>query len=143
MRLLHPGLHHHDHGYLDDHPDPTEAEAREAIGGNLCRCTGYQNIVAAVLRAAELDREGGARPMTTKMFGQRVPRVEDPRLVTGRGRYLDDLGQDALAAAFVRSPHAHARIVDIDVTAALEVDGLVAIYTYDDLKGRAESRCRC
>src|SRR5262249_22984479 len=39
--------------YLRDYPDPTEAEAREAIGGNLCRCTGYQNIVAAVLRAAE------------------------------------------------------------------------------------------
>ena len=37
----------------------------------------------------------------------------------------------------MRSPHAHARIVDIDVTAALEVDGLVAIYTYDDLDGRA------
>ncbi|HSS67998.1 MAG TPA: (2Fe-2S)-binding protein [Nocardioidaceae bacterium] len=43
--------------YLDDNPDPSEAEAREAIGGNLCRCTGYQNIVAAVLRAAEIRRE--------------------------------------------------------------------------------------
>ncbi len=43
--------------YLEDHPDPDEAEAREAIGGNLCRCTGYQNIVAAVLRAAEIRRE--------------------------------------------------------------------------------------
>ena len=40
--------------YLDEHPDPSETEAREAISGNLCRCTGYQNIVAAVLRAAEL-----------------------------------------------------------------------------------------
>jgi aerobic carbon-monoxide dehydrogenase large subunit len=74
--------------------------------------------------------------VTTKMFGQRIPRVEDPRLLRGRGRYLDDLGHDALAAAFVRSPHAHARILDIDVTAALDVDGLVAIYTYDDLDGR-------
>ncbi len=74
--------------------------------------------------------------MTTKLFGQRVPRVEDPRLVSGQGRYLDDLGHDALAVAFVRSPHAHARITDIDVTAALDVDGLVAIYTYDDLDGR-------
>ncbi len=70
------------------------------------------------------------------MFGQRIRRVEDPRLLSGRGRYLDDLGHDALAVAFVRSPHAHARIVDIDVSAALAVDGLVAIYTYDDLDGR-------
>jgi carbon-monoxide dehydrogenase small subunit len=43
--------------YLEENPDPTEAEAREAIAGNLCRCTGYQNIVASVLRAAELRRE--------------------------------------------------------------------------------------
>jgi aerobic carbon-monoxide dehydrogenase large subunit len=75
--------------------------------------------------------------MATRLFGQRMPRVEDPRLLAGDGRYLDDLGQDALAAAIVRSPHAHARIVDIDVSAALEVEGLVAIYTHDDLEGRA------
>ncbi|NUR07151.1 MAG: xanthine dehydrogenase family protein molybdopterin-binding subunit [Nocardioidaceae bacterium] len=74
--------------------------------------------------------------MTTRLFGERVPRVEDPRLVTGNGRFLDDLGHDALEAAFVRSPHAHARIVDIDVSEALDVEGLVAIYTYDDLDGR-------
>ena len=43
--------------FLRDNPDPTEEQAREAIGGNLCRCTGYQNIVASVLRAAELLRE--------------------------------------------------------------------------------------
>nr|WP_246497170.1 aerobic carbon-monoxide dehydrogenase large subunit [Sphaerisporangium rubeum] len=70
------------------------------------------------------------------MFGERVQRREDGRLVTGQGRYLDDLGRDALAAAFVRSPHAHARIRDIDVSAALDVDGLVAIYTWEDLPER-------
>ncbi|MDP9317508.1 MAG: molybdopterin-dependent oxidoreductase, partial [Actinomycetota bacterium] len=74
--------------------------------------------------------------MTTKLFGQRVPRVEDPRLLRGEGRYLDDLGHDALAAAFVRSPHAHAKVMDIDASRALDVEGLVAIYTYDDLDGR-------
>ncbi len=43
--------------YLDENPDPTPEEAREAISGNLCRCTGYQNIVKAVGRAAEIRRE--------------------------------------------------------------------------------------
>ncbi len=81
--------------------------------------------------------------MTTQMFGAPIKRKEDPRLVTGGGRYLDDLGQNALAAAFVRSPHAHARIVDIDVTDAIDVDGVVAIYTYEDLTGRSPSPCRC
>jgi CO/xanthine dehydrogenase Mo-binding subunit len=70
------------------------------------------------------------------MFGEPITRREDPRLVAGDGRFLDDLGAGALAAAFVRSPHAHARVVDVDVTGALEVDGLVAVYTYEDLDGR-------
>ena len=78
--------------------------------------------------------------MTTKMFGARVPRSEDPRLVTGNGRYLDDLGHDAYEAAFVRSPHAHARILDIDVSDALDVEGLVAIDTSEDLEADAASR---
>ncbi|HEX6338789.1 MAG TPA: aerobic carbon-monoxide dehydrogenase large subunit [Jiangellaceae bacterium] len=69
-------------------------------------------------------------------LGEPIARREDPRLLTGRGRYVDDFGQHALEVAFVRSPHAHARILDIDVTGALDVDGLVAIYTYDDLEER-------
>ncbi len=40
--------------FLDQNPHPTEEEAREAIAGNLCRCTGYQNIVKSVMRAAEI-----------------------------------------------------------------------------------------
>jgi aerobic carbon-monoxide dehydrogenase large subunit len=72
----------------------------------------------------------------TSLFGARVQRVEDGRLVRGQGAFLDDLGQDALAAAFVRSPHAHARVLDIDASAAVDTVGLAAIYTYEDLTGR-------
>jgi len=71
----------------------------------------------------------------TQIFGEPVHRREDARLTTGRGRYLDDLGNDAAAVAFVRSPHAHARVRDVDVTAALDADGLLGIYTYEDLSG--------
>jgi len=46
--------------YLEENAQPTAAQAREAISGNLCRCTGYQNIVAAVQRAAELRSTAGA-----------------------------------------------------------------------------------
>jgi len=74
--------------------------------------------------------------VTTRLFGEPVQRREDPRLLAGHGRYLDDLGPGALAVAFVRSPHAHARIRDIDVAPALDVDGLVAIYTWEDLPER-------
>ncbi len=48
--------------YLKEHPDPSEAEIREALSGNICRCTGYQNIVKAVkVASADMGREGGAR----------------------------------------------------------------------------------
>ncbi|WP_206518274.1 aerobic carbon-monoxide dehydrogenase large subunit [Rhodococcus sp. X156] len=70
------------------------------------------------------------------MFGEPIARVEDDRLVRGDGAYLDDLGNDALAVAFVRSPHAHAEVLDVDVSGALEIDGLVAVYTYEDLPDR-------
>jgi N-methylhydantoinase B/oxoprolinase/acetone carboxylase alpha subunit len=78
--------------------------------------------------------------MTTRMFGERVARVEDERLVSGNGAFVGDLGRDALAMAVVRSPHAHAKVIDIDVTGALDVDGLIAIYTYEDLEGPMADR---
>jgi carbon-monoxide dehydrogenase large subunit len=73
--------------------------------------------------------------VTTRMFGEPVERREDMRLVTGNGRYTDDFASDAAQAAFVRAEHAHARILDIDVGGALDVPGLLAIYTHEDLDG--------
>jgi aerobic carbon-monoxide dehydrogenase large subunit len=73
--------------------------------------------------------------VTTRMVGAKVARVEDDRFLRGGGRYLDDLGAGALEAAVLRSPHAHARILDIDVTDVLDVEGVHAVYTYDDLQG--------
>ncbi len=52
-------------GFLEDNPDPTEDEAREAVAGNLCRCTGYQNIVRSVLRAAQIRRAEAGTAGTT------------------------------------------------------------------------------
>jgi aerobic carbon-monoxide dehydrogenase small subunit len=60
--------------YLAEHPTPTREEAREAISGNLCRCTGYVNIVSAVQRAAELmadERTGGLEATVDGPGGRR------------------------------------------------------------------------
>lgn len=75
--------------------------------------------------------------MTTKLMGQGVQRVEDQRLLRGQGRYVDDVAVDpaTLHAAVLRSPHAHARIVDVDVDAVLDLKGVHAVWTYDDLSG--------
>jgi aerobic carbon-monoxide dehydrogenase large subunit len=67
-------------------------------------------------------------------LGQSVLRREDRRFLTGRGRYADDTAPSgALAVLFLRSPHAHARLVSIDKSAALASPGVAATYTADDL----------
>ncbi len=71
--------------------------------------------------------------MGVRYFGSKVQRLEDPRLLTGRGRYVDDIHPPlCLQAAFVRSMHAHALIKSIDADAARGMPGVVAIYTMAD-----------
>ncbi len=72
--------------------------------------------------------------MTTRFFGQRIKRNEDPRLLTGRALFVDDVNLPGmLHAAFLRSPHAHARLGAIDASRALEREGVVAVWTAEDL----------
>ena len=72
--------------------------------------------------------------MGAKMFGARVARLEDPKLLTGQGGYTDDMHLPGmLEAAFVRSPHSHARIKDINILDALKHKGVCKIYTASDL----------
>ena len=68
------------------------------------------------------------------IVGRRQKRNEDPRLLTGRALFIDDLNlADTAHVAFLRSPYAHARIGGIDVSGALEMPGVVAVYTAADL----------
>ena len=70
-----------------------------------------------------------------RLVGARVQRVEDPRLLTGRGRYVDDLTVPGMAhAAFLRSPYPHARIVSIDVAAARALPGVRTVLTGADMQ---------
>ena len=72
--------------------------------------------------------------MATRYFGERIKRNEDPRLLTGQGLYVDDVDlPHMLHAAFLRSPYAHARINGIDVSHAMQREGVIAIYTANDL----------
>src|SRR5262247_3051810 len=71
-----------------------------------------------------------------RLFGKSIKRREDPRFITGRGSYVDDLKIPGMTyAAFVRSPHAHARIKRIDTAAAKAHPGVVAVFTGSDMKG--------
>src|SRR5690349_24873681 len=75
--------------------------------------------------------------MSVQGIGERVRREEDFRLLTGRGRYVDDVPAIGAARGFVvRSPHAHARLVSIDASRAREALGVLAVLTGADLKQR-------
>jgi aerobic carbon-monoxide dehydrogenase large subunit len=72
---------------------------------------------------------------TAKLLGARVRRLEDPRVLLGRARYVDDVQlPGALAIAFVRSPHAHARIRSVDVGAARRASGVHTVLAASDVE---------
>ncbi|MBI3942083.1 MAG: xanthine dehydrogenase family protein molybdopterin-binding subunit, partial [Chloroflexi bacterium] len=73
--------------------------------------------------------------MATKMFGAAIKRVEDPRLITGKGTYTDDIVLPGQTYAYVlRSPYARARIKSINTTKAAAASGVVAVYTGKDMQ---------
>lgn len=75
-----------------------------------------------------------------KLIGAKVKRLEDPKLLRGLAQYVDDIRLPGMShAAMLRSPHAHARIKHIDVSAARRLTGIVAIYTGADLKDQIGS----
>ena len=92
--------------------------------------------MAEAASRAIADREPGP-----PWVGRSIPRVEDAALLTGRGRFIDDLGTrpGTLHAAILRSPHAHADIVSIDVSAAAQAQGVVAVLHGEDVKALTSS----
>jgi CO/xanthine dehydrogenase Mo-binding subunit/aerobic-type carbon monoxide dehydrogenase small subunit (CoxS/CutS family) len=117
-----------------EQPAPTRDTVLHYLRGSLCRCTGYQTIVEAILGGA-LDTEiptGGAGAL--RVVGRSVPRTDVLDKVTGRARYVTDLELPGMAhARLLRSPYAHARIVRIDTSRAREIDGVLAVLTGADL----------
>ena len=93
------------------------------LSSNLCRCTGYQNIIKAV-RAAAAEMRAECDEPRRDSIGRSVPRLEDRPLLTGQGRFAADVSfPGQLHMRVVRSPVAHGRIVAIDTAAALRAAG--------------------
>ena len=109
---------------------PTEAEVEQALGGVLCRCTGYRRIIDAV-RGVEARAEEGT-------VGARLPRVDGAAKLDGTERYGADLAPaDALWLRAIRSPHAHARFSFGDVARFLAAHpGIARLLTAADVPGR-------
>ena len=125
-------------GLLDKVPDPSEEEIRFAIRNNICRCTGYVKIVEAINLAARIFREGGLEEEKEEWkIGARVKRPDVREKVLGYGKYPDDLYVDGmLHAVALRSKYPRARLLSLDKEEALKEEGVVAIFTAQDIPGK-------
>ncbi|HET7235691.1 MAG TPA: molybdopterin cofactor-binding domain-containing protein [Actinomycetota bacterium] len=118
-------------------PEPAEDQVRDALGGVLCRCTGYRKIVSAVMSASQTDEPQPQPPPAGKAVGARVPRVDGLPKVRG----TDVFGADAwpegtLVARVIRSPHHRARfeLGDLDAYVAAN-PGVERAFTAVDVPG--------
>ena len=132
---------------LKQQAEPDREQIREHLSGNYCRCTGYQAIIDAVETTARARR--GRTAMTiapanpeglsvldrpNSYIGKTVPRPNLERLMQGRGLYVSDMELPRMAhVVFLRSPHAHAKIVGIDAAAAKRMPGVIAVVTGEEL----------
>lgn len=118
-------------------PRPKEEEIKEALSGNLCRCTGYQKIVSAVKVAS-----GQVSPVEVSLakdysvIGQKVRRRDAVEKATGKAIYADDLLlPNMLYGRVLRSAYPHALIKGIDCSEAKKAPGVVAVLTAKDVPG--------
>ncbi len=128
---------------LRSNPFADREEIKERLGGNICRCTGYQKIFDAVelardvqngrLSATALDE---SEATDGDFIGKNVRRIDAPSKVSGRLKYAADMTMPGMLHVQVRrSPHAHARIVSIDTSAAEKMDGVEGVITSADVPG--------
>ena len=118
-------------------------EIKERLGGNICRCTGYQKIIDAVELAR--DVQSGRTPATAlaedepaegRFIGANVRRIDAPSKVSGALKYAGDMVMPGmLHLQVLRSPHPHARIVSIDTSAAEAMPGVEGVITSADVPG--------
>lgn len=119
-------------------PSPSPEEIKEALGGNLCRCTGYTKIIKAVQAAAgQSSSSSPSASENTAVIGQRVKRRDSFAKATGKAKYADDIYLPGmLAGKVLQSSHAHALIKNIDVSAAQKAPGVMAVLTAKDIPGQ-------
>ena len=123
---------------LDVDSDPDEKAIAHAIRNNICRCTGYVKIIAAIRLAAKCLREG-ALPTDALAWrvGARVHRLDVREKVLGTGEYCDDIYMDGmLYGSALRAAYPRAKVLSIDTAAAKALPGVKAVLTAADIPGK-------
>ena len=121
---------------LDRTPNPTEAQVLDALGGVLCRCTGYTKIVEAVLKAGKTS-SSEPTPPSGSAVGSRMVKVDGKQKVTGEEIYSADYApKDSLWLRAIRSPHPRAKFTLAQPEKVLKkYPGIIKILTADDVTG--------
>ncbi len=124
--------------FLDKNPAASVPEIREALSGNLCRCTGYKKIIAAVAEYADTARsETSVLQKNHKHIGRAQPYLEAGKKADGTALYADDIDTaNALHCRFLRSIYPHAVIEKIEMIEALNCKGVKYIATGSELPGK-------
>lgn len=125
-------------GLIDRNPNPTRTDIAAAIKNNICRCTGYKKIIDAVELAAKIFREDvkELKPGKVTGVGQRAHRVDVPEKVLGYGEYVDDMEIDNMIyGSAIRTPYPRARVLSVDGSKALALEGVRAVLTAADVPG--------
>lgn len=124
---------------IDQTPDPTLEDVKDAIKNNICRCTGYKKIQDAILLAAKIFRENIEVPKREfkGVSGESMHRVDAPAKVLGTAVYVDDMParENMLYVSAVRSAYPRAMINSIDTSKAEALPGVVCVLTADRRKG--------
>ncbi|WP_313131132.1 selenium-dependent xanthine dehydrogenase [Anaerocolumna sp.] len=124
---------------IDQNPDPTRDDVKQSIRTNICRCTGYAKIEEGILLAAKMLRENIAVPEVESAvnIGERTCRVDAVPKTLGTAMYADDYYfEGMLYGKNVFSKHAHAKVLSINIDNALNLPGVVAVYTAKDIPGK-------
>ena len=124
---------------IDRNPNPAEDDIKQAIVGNICRCTGYKKIIEGIGLAAAILR--GEAVIEKKLedgrdfgVGERAFRIDVREKVLGYGEYVDDVVMEGMVhASAVRSKYPRARVLDIDVSEALSLPGVLGVLTAEDV----------
>ena len=121
---------------LDRTPNPTEPQVLDALGGVLCRCTGYTKIVEAVLKAGKTS-SSEPTPPSGSAVGSRMVKVDGKQKVTGEEIYSADYApKDSLWLRAIRSPHPRAKFTLAQPEKVLKkYPGIIKILTADDVTG--------
>ncbi|HEV2400384.1 MAG TPA: molybdopterin cofactor-binding domain-containing protein [Candidatus Sulfotelmatobacter sp.] len=122
---------------LEKNSTPSESEVMDAIGGVLCRCTGYRKIVHAIMQAAVVDVSDSCSPTAGNAVGARLVRLDGQKKVDGSEIFgADEMPADALGVRVVRSPYHHAQFDFGNIEAFVaNHPGVVLVLTGKDVPG--------